>query len=111
MASNDHVERRATAPSVQHSFALRLARQPSGIAYRRPPTAASWRSFRYRYRLVLAVESVALAATANAYSRPRAALGDRPLQSNEIANFPINEHWRRCTIEESIPCGTMMPAP
>jgi hypothetical protein len=53
MASNDHVERRATALSV-HSFALRLARQPSEIAYRRPPTAASWRSIQYRYCLVLA---------------------------------------------------------
>jgi hypothetical protein len=86
MASNDHVERRATAPSVQHSFALRLARQPSGIAYRRPPTAASWRSFQYRYRLVLAVEPVALAATANAYSRPDPDLRDRQLPRNEIAD-------------------------
>jgi hypothetical protein len=27
----------------------------------------------------------------------------------KIANFPVNEHWRRSNIRESIPCDTMMP--
>lgn len=36
----------------------------------------------------------------------------RPAASeHQIANFPKNEHWRRWTIEESIPCDTMMPVP
>src|ERR1700722_592782 len=53
----------------------------------------------------------------------RDATGRRPLKncpirpvaseqsSNQFAIFPKNEHWRRCTIEESIPCDTMMPVP
>ena len=36
---------------------------------------------------------------------------DRPLSSKEFANLPINEHWHRCAIEESIPCETMMRVP
>ena len=33
---------------------------------------------------------------------------DRPLQSNEIANSLIIEHWRRYTIEELVPGGTYL---
>jgi hypothetical protein len=40
---------------------------------------------------------------------PKTAGRDRPVPSNQIANFPKNEHWHRYAIDESIPCDTMMP--
>jgi hypothetical protein len=38
-------------------------------------------------------------------------LGATGASEYQIANFPKNEHWRRCTVEESIPCATMVPVP
>jgi hypothetical protein len=49
--------------------------------------------------------------TAVGRSRPKTAGCDRPVPSNQIANFPKNEHWHRYAIDESIPCDTMMPVP
>jgi len=40
-------------------------------------------------------------------SPPVAGTRDRRLPSTQIANFPKNEHWRRCASDESIPCDTM----
>jgi hypothetical protein len=32
-----------------------------------------------------------------------------PLPSKEIENFPKNEHWRRRTLKDSLPCETNLP--
>jgi len=38
-----------------------------------------------------------------------AARCDQPLPGTEIANFPKNEHWRGCTLEDSTPCEVILP--
>jgi hypothetical protein len=45
-------------------------------------------TFRCRVTTVGRAESMVLAETANAYSLPQTAGCDRPLPSNQIANFP-----------------------